>query len=53
MITVDKSKFKHSDVTLYDKDGNVIAIAKNVLITKDDELLSLIQAIQNITNVNQ
>lgn len=38
MITVDKSKLKHSNVTLYDKDGNVVAIAKNVLITKDDDL---------------
>ena len=38
MITVDKSKLKRSDATLYDKDGNVVAIAKNVLITKDDDL---------------
>jgi hypothetical protein len=38
MITVDESKFKRSDATLYDKDGNVVAIAKNVLITKDDDL---------------
>lgn len=38
MITVDKSKLKRSDVTLYDKDGNVVAVAKNVLITKDDDL---------------
>lgn len=53
MITVDESKFKRSDVTLYDKDGNIVAIAKNVLVTEDDDLLSLIQAIQNITNVNQ
>ena len=38
MITIDKSKLKCSDATLYDKDGNVVAIAKNVLITKDDNL---------------
>jgi hypothetical protein len=38
MITVDESKFKRSDVTLYDKDGNVIGTAKNVLVTEDDDL---------------
>jgi uncharacterized protein YacL (UPF0231 family) len=38
MITVDESKFKGSDVTLYDKDGNVIGTAKNVLVTEDDDL---------------
>jgi hypothetical protein len=37
MITVDESKFKRSDVTLYDKNGNVVTIAKNVSITKDDD----------------
>jgi hypothetical protein len=37
MIAVDEYKFKRSNVTLYDKDGNVVAIAKNVLITKDDD----------------
>lgn len=38
MITVDESKFKRSDVTLYDKDGNIIGTAKNVLVTEDDDL---------------
>jgi hypothetical protein len=38
MITVDESKFKRSDATLYDKDGNVVAIAKMFSITKDDDL---------------
>jgi hypothetical protein len=38
MIAVDEYKFKRSNVTLYDKDGNVVTIAKNVSITKDDDL---------------
>ena len=38
MITVDESKFKWSDVTLYDKDGNIIGTAKNVLVTENDDL---------------
>ena len=37
MITIDESKFKRSDVTLYDKAGNPIGIAKNVIITKEDD----------------
>ena len=37
MITIDESKFKRSDVTLYDKDGSPIGIAKNVIITKEDD----------------
>jgi hypothetical protein len=38
MIAVDEYKFKRSNVTLYDKDGNVVTIAKNVLITEEDDL---------------
>lgn len=38
MITIDKSKLKHSNATLHDKDGNVIGIAKNISLTKDDDL---------------
>lgn len=38
MITIDESKINRSDVTLYDKDGNVIGTAKNVLVTEDDDL---------------
>ncbi len=37
MITFDESKFKRSDVTLYDKDGNPIGIAKNVIISSEDD----------------
>lgn len=37
MITIDESKFKRSDITLYDKDGNLIGIAKNVIITEEDD----------------
>ncbi len=37
MITFDESKFKRSDVTLYDKDGNPIGVAKNVIISSEDD----------------
>lgn len=37
MITIDESKYKCSDVTLYDKNGNPIGIAKNVIITEEDD----------------
>lgn len=37
MITIDESKFKRSDVTLYDKDGNLVGVAKNVVIAKEDD----------------
>lgn len=38
MITIDESKINRSDVTLYDKDGNIVGTAKNVLVTEDDDL---------------